>query len=88
MATHASQSHAATHFQVSPKTIARWIGEGYIHGYADGSGAVLVDLDEIERILPTNPHMRDGRRSRYGSKARIVPLPVKVEAIIEGGDAK
>jgi len=78
---------AAGHFQVSVQTVKNWITKLYVRGYVDAEGTVLVDLHEIEQALLTNPRMRDGRRSRFGG-APLVPLPVKVEAIIEGGDAK
>lgn len=86
MSQYVTEASAAKHFNVHPRTIANWIGKGFIHGYADGSGSIFVDLDEVEHVLPDNPHMRDGRRSRYGADAKIVPLPIVREAITE--DAK
>ncbi|QKS13799.1 hypothetical protein HUN58_13800 [Curtobacterium sp. Csp1] len=76
MAHHVKEVPAARHFNVHPRTIANWIGKGFIHGYDDGQGSIYVDIDEIEHVLPDNPHMRDGRRSRYGADAKIVPLPI------------
>jgi excisionase family DNA binding protein len=72
----ASQVDAARSFHVHDRTIFRWLTAGYITGYKSGTH-VLVDLDEIERELLTNPNMRDGRRPRYG-KATIVEIgPVR-----------
>lgn len=86
MAHYIDEASAAKHFNVHPRTIANWIGKGFIRGYDDGQGSIFIDTDEIERTLPSNPHMRDGRRSRYGADAKIVPLPFLRESSIE--DAK
>lgn len=82
MAHYVTEASAAKHFNVSSRTIANWIGKGFIHGFDDGH-AIFVDTDEIERTLPGNPHMRDGRRSRYGADAKIVPLPIIREIAVE-----
>jgi hypothetical protein len=86
VAHYVTEASAAKHFNVSTKTIVNWIGKGYIHGFDDGRGSIFVDVDEVEHVLPDNPHMRDGRRSRYGTDAKIVPLPIVREAVAE--DAK
>lgn len=86
MSQYVTEASAAKHFHVHPRTIANWIGKGYIHGYDDGRGSIFVDIGEVERVLPHNPHMRDGRRSRYGNAAKIIPLPIVREVAAE--DAK
>jgi hypothetical protein len=83
VAHYVTEASAAKHFNVHPRTIVNWIGKGFIHGYDDGQGSIFVDTDEIEHALPDNPHMRDGRRSRYGTDAKIVPLPIPREPATE-----
>ena len=83
MSKYVNEASAAKHFNVHPRTISNWIGKGFIHGFDDGRGSIFVDIDEIEHVLPDNPHMRDGRRSRYGSDAKIVPLPIVRDAVAE-----
>jgi hypothetical protein len=75
----ASQARASHHFRVSERTIRSWIDKGFIRGYRKSPSSVLVDVDEIERELKSNPRMRDGRRARYGPNARIVRIPVDRE---------
>lgn len=72
---------AAHYFQCGPRAVERWVREGFIPGYRDAKGTIFVDLDEIEAAF-TAGKMRDPRK-RYGSKARIVPLPVIRETTIE-----
>jgi hypothetical protein len=83
MSKYVTEASAAKHFNVHPRTIANWISKGFIHGFDDGKSAIFVSIDEIERVLPDNPHMRDGRRSRYGASAKIVPLPFIRETAAE-----
>lgn len=71
----APHADAARYFQIHPRTLARWLSLGFVVGYADGAKRLFFDLDEVEQALRTNPHMRDGRRSRFGPSARIEPLP-------------
>lgn len=83
MARYFNIPNAARHFQKSNRTIELWIGNGFIHGYRDGTSNILVDIDEIERAFKTNTRMRDGRKP-FGPKAKIVPLPVT--AASDGAD--
>jgi excisionase family DNA binding protein len=69
---------ASRYFQVSERTIERWIAVGHIVGWQDGK-SVLVDVAEIERALLNNKGMRDGRRKPFGPAARIMPMPRAVE---------
>ena len=73
MAIYVPLRRAASVYHRHVRTIENWVGAGHIHGYRDRSGAILVDLTEIEAALKTNPHMRDGRRP-YGKLAKIVTL--------------
>lgn len=85
MARYISKPSAAKTLKRNERTIENWIGEGYITGFRDAGGAILVDLDEIEGAFKRNPKMRDGRKP-YGPKARIVPLPVAPVVAPEGGE--
>ena len=67
-------TEAARILKRHPRTIENWFAAGYIHPYSDGSKAIYVDLDEVERELKINPKMRDGRQ-RFGG-ATIIPMPV------------
>jgi excisionase family DNA binding protein len=85
-----TRASGARYFNVHDRTIRHWLVKGYITGYQDGSD-VLIDLDEIERELLTNPHMRDGRRPRYGADAKIITLPrrtrrARAEVYVESDD--
>lgn len=73
---------AADFFDTKPRSVERWVREGFISGYRDVKGTIFVDLDEVEAAF-TAGKMRDPRK-RYGSKARIVPLPVPREHATEG----
>ncbi|HTL42220.1 MAG TPA: hypothetical protein VL294_12180 [Pseudolysinimonas sp.] len=75
-----TQDAAAGHFCVHPRTISRWLGQGFIVGYNAGPHDIRVDIDEIEAQLLVNPQMRDGRRP-YGTRARIVPMPLPAEPL-------
>ncbi|MBF4591261.1 hypothetical protein [Curtobacterium sp. VKM Ac-1395] len=75
---------AADYFQCGPRAVERWVREGWVAGYRDTTGTIFVDLDEIEAAFAAGK-MRDPRK-RYGSKARIVPLPRIPEPAAE--DAK
>jgi hypothetical protein len=77
-------SDAADHFTCGPRAVERWVREGWVAGYRDATGTIFVDLDEIEAAFAAGK-MRDPRK-RYGSKARIVPLPIVRENAAE--DAK
>ncbi|MBT1621523.1 hypothetical protein KK101_02350 [Curtobacterium flaccumfaciens pv. oortii] len=72
---------AADYFQCGPRAVERWVREGWIAGYRDASGTIFVDLDEVEAAFQAGK-MRDPRK-RYGSKARIVPLPIVRDAVAE-----
>src|SRR5450830_673665 len=65
MAIYAPLRRAASVYHRHVRTIENWIGAGFIRGYRESSGSILVDLTEIEAALKTNPRMRDGRRP-YG----------------------
>jgi len=75
---------AADFLDTKPRSVERWVREGFISGYRDAKGTIFVDLDEIEAAFAAGK-MRDPRK-RYGSKARIVPLPITREPAAE--DAK
>lgn len=77
MATYVPLGRAASVFRRHVRTIENWVGAGFIHGYRDRSGAILVDLAEIEAAFRTNPRMRDGRKP-YGPLSKILPLPGNV----------
>jgi hypothetical protein len=76
LSNYITKKRAAFIVRRSERTIENWVGAGYITGYRDGAGQILVDLDEIEAAFKSNRQMRDGRRP-YGHRARIVPLPVQ-----------
>ncbi|WP_200959021.1 AlpA family transcriptional regulator [Terrabacter sp. Root85] len=82
-------AQAGKHAQVTERTIRNWIGNGYITGYRIGARQVVVDLDEVDRMLRTMPStkVRSGRYA-YGPKSRIVDLSSAVNAgsIVEGGE--
>jgi len=80
MANYAPIHRAATVFHRHVRTIENWLGQGFIHGFRDKAGAIMVDLSEIETALKTNPRMRDGRRP-YGPNAKILPLPSTTAAL-------
>jgi phage terminase Nu1 subunit (DNA packaging protein) len=69
------RTQAAQIFQVSERTIRNWIGQGYIIGYRAGPRLIVVDVDEIERMLAVTPvtKARDGRKI-YGKKSTIINL--------------
>ncbi|TSD12601.1 hypothetical protein [Curtobacterium sp. KBS0715] len=75
---------AADYFTCGPRAVERWVREGWVAGYRNTTGTIFVDLDEIEAAFAAGK-MRDPRK-RYGSKARIVPLPITREPAAE--DAK
>ena len=82
MARITSQSSAGNFFGCHPRTIRNWIEKGFIRGYRDGN-SILVDIDEIEHAIQTNPRVRDPRRAIYGETAKIVPLPFRAEVVPE-----
>ncbi|WP_353828213.1 hypothetical protein [Agromyces sp. SYSU T0242] len=88
MAPYISKQQAAARVGRTVKTIENWIGHGYITGYRDAPGSILVNLEELETALKQNSRMRDGRRT-YGKDARIVPVIVhraEVVSPLEGSD--
>lgn len=42
---------AADHYDVSTRTIRRWVARGLITGYRVGPRLIKVDLDEVEGLL-------------------------------------
>lgn len=65
------------------RTVQNWAGAGYFTLFRDAeTGRYLVDLDEFEQALQTNPKMRDGRKP-FGGNVRVVALPV--QAVSEPG---
>jgi predicted site-specific integrase-resolvase len=40
---------AAERYDVNPRTVRRWVGEGIITGYRIGGKLLKVDINEIER---------------------------------------
>jgi excisionase family DNA binding protein len=43
--------NAAAHFDVSDKTIRRWIREGRLTSYRIGPKTLRIDLDEVDAML-------------------------------------
>lgn len=68
---------AADHFTCGPHAVERWVREGRVAGYRNATGTIFVDLDEIEAAFAAGK-MREPRK-RYGSTARMVPLPITYE---------
>jgi len=79
-------TQAADYFSCGPRAVERWVREGFVAGYLDASKTVHVDLSEVEAAFVAGK-MRDPRK-RFGSKARIVALPIQVDAVTKSGDAQ
>ncbi len=61
------------------RTVELWAGQGFFPIYRDpATKRYLVDLDEFEEALATNPRMRDGRKP-FGEGAIVRALPVQAE---------
>lgn len=73
MARYVTPSEAARLLGNHPRTIANWLRNRYIRAYVSGARPHLVDLDEIDRALATNKHMRDPRK-RYGGSSNVVDV--------------
>ena len=80
MATYLSKSALAAHLQISSRTADLWHSKDYITGYFDDDEGLVYNLEEVElAIAMSNGRMRDGRKR--GKKGRVVPKPVRVEAV-------
>lgn len=82
MAIYLSKSALAAHLQISSRTADLWHSKDYITGYLDEGGSLVYNLEEVElAIALSGGRMRDGRKR--GKKGRVVPKPVRVEAVTE-----
>jgi excisionase family DNA binding protein len=50
-----SLTNAATHADVSVRTLRRWISAGILTGYRVGPRLVKIDLDELDRNVRPIP---------------------------------
>ena len=74
--TDAARYRASKGLTGSPDTIRNWIKRGIVPAYRlAGSRGLLVDLDEMDRVLRDQPPARVRRKyGSYGPHARITPL--------------
>jgi excisionase family DNA binding protein len=63
--------HVADVTRRHQRTVEDWISKGNLTPYSPDGRRILLDMDEVESALKTNPHMRDGRRPRFANIVRI-----------------